>query len=139
MTSQGLVFIVPCAITFVTTVSKVILRFMAKFEKHHSRPDEVYSSAINMFVTTFINTSILIIVVNFNLHLENKSIPILNGNYSEFSVEWYRLVGSTICVTMMMMVVSPFASNAAFQLMGSVLRCLDRGCHWTSRYTKQLT
>jgi hypothetical protein len=65
--SQGLVFIVPAAIAFVTTVSKIILRKMTSFEKHHSRPEEVYASAINMFVMTFVNTSLLILLVNFNL------------------------------------------------------------------------
>lgn len=128
--------IVPLAITMVTTTSSFILRLMAKFEKHHSRPDEIYSSAINMFLLSFINNSILILLVNFNLGKNFRHLPILSGSYDEFSVEWYRLVGSTICVTMMMMVVSPFASNSAFQLMYAMKRCCDRGCHYSSRYTK---
>ena len=100
-------------ITFISWLSKTILRIMARYEKHQSRPQEIYSSAINMMIISFINTAIVILLVNFNIGYV-LPLPILQGSYKEFTVEWYRLVGSTICVTMLMMIVTPHGANGVF-------------------------
>jgi hypothetical protein len=38
-------------------------------------------------------------------------IPLFSGKYNDFSVEWYRVVGSTITFTMLINIVSPHAGG----------------------------
>lgn len=66
-----------------------------------------------MMICTVINTAGVILLVNFHIDTDLK-IPILDGNYNDFSIEWYKLVGSTICVQMIFMVFSPFICNLTF-------------------------
>ena len=62
---------------------------------------------IKVFVVEFINTAIIIFLVNFHLGVKLFNIPLIDGKYSEFSMEWYRVVGSTIVLTMIIRTVSP--------------------------------
>jgi hypothetical protein len=68
---------------------------------------------IKVFVVEFINTAVIIFLVNFNLDISIFNMPIIDGNYTEFSVEWYRVVGSTIVLTMLIRTVSPHIATIA--------------------------
>jgi len=46
---------------------------------------------------SFMNVAIIVLLVNLNVR-KTLPIPILQGEYKEFSVEWYRLVGTNMCV-----------------------------------------
>jgi hypothetical protein len=61
---------------------------------------------IKVFVVDFINTAIIIFLINAKLNISIFNIPIIDGSYREFSVEWYRVIGSTIVLTMLIRVVS---------------------------------
>jgi hypothetical protein len=67
-------------------------------------------------IISVINTAFIICLINFHIDYDFH-IPILKGNYTEFSVQWYRLVGSSICVSMCIMIISPHLSNFCFQWM----------------------
>jgi len=127
--SNTLVFAVPAIIIFLNFISKTILRIMSRFEKRQTKTEEIRSSFVNMMFLSFLNTGVIILLVNFNLRsAEGTHLPLFQGSYSEFSVEWYRLVGSTICVTMLFMIITPHGSNLAFQGLYCFNRCLDRKC-----------
>ena len=73
----------------------------------------------------FINISIVILLVNFNFAAGtnyNKNglflgfIPIFNGSYSEFTSDWYKNVGTTLCITLILNIFSPFISKFIFLL-----------------------
>ena len=57
---KSIVFAVPLAIVFVNFISKTILRTITSIEGRQSKPEEVYSSAVNMFILSFINVAIVI-------------------------------------------------------------------------------
>jgi hypothetical protein len=48
-------------------------------------------------VVSFINAGIIVLLVNLSVGVK-LPLPILQGKYGEFSVEWYRLVGSSLVV-----------------------------------------
>jgi hypothetical protein len=66
-----------------------------------------------MMICSVLNTAGVILLVNFNIEKE-LPIPILQGSYKEFSVEWYKLVGSTICMQMIFMIFTPHLANYCF-------------------------
>ena len=65
----------------------------------------------------FINLAVVILLVNFKLELiEDEQmlfgfVPILNGDYDEFTVNWYYKIGATLCITLMINIFSPHASK----------------------------
>lgn len=64
--------------------------------------------------------------------------PIINGTYNDFSVEWYRVVGSTITLTMLVNIITPHFFNLVGSLIASCRRCYDRGCSMNRTRTKQM-
>ena len=80
---------------------------------YQSKPEEVHASAINMFLMSFINTGIVIQLVYFDW-APSINFPLLLAEYKEFSQQWYEEIGTTIVITLMLMVLTPHLSNAAF-------------------------
>lgn len=92
----------------------------------------------------FINIALIVLLINFNAvqvrefikeNLSNSDrkglfgfLPILNGDYKDFSVKWYQNVGSILAVTMMLNIVSPHGSLLASPFFQLVSRCWDRRC-----------
>lgn len=71
----------------------------------------------------------IVICVNFKF-LEGDFlgfIPIFNGEYDDFSVEWYSNVGKTLCMTLMINIVSPHASKLSLPFLKFFFRWADRG------------
>ena len=63
---------------------------------------------------------------------------ILLAEYAEFSQSWYRAIGATVCITLILLVLTTPASNLGFQCMYACKKCCDRGCTCDRRKTKQL-
>jgi hypothetical protein len=81
-------------------------------------------------IVQFINVSLVVLMVNFDFveHDLWGFIPIFNGLYPDFVVQWYYQVGKTLCVTLIIYIVSPHGSYIAFALLGLIMRCYDRSC-----------
>ena len=79
----------------------------------------------------FINIAIVLLCVNFNFTEGDKLflgfIPIFNGKFDDFTVDWYAKVGKTLCLTLMVGIFSPYGSKLAFPLLKLFFRCRDRG------------
>lgn len=131
-------YIVSFGISFVNIVVKTILRLISKFESSHTKTSEIFSSMIKMFIVSFANTGIIIFLVNAQLGIKINGFPVFAGQYEEFTVEWYRIVGSTIVFTMMINIFTPHLSNAMFLTLMSLKRCLDRRCSFSRKRTKKL-
>lgn len=80
----------------------------------------------------------MILLVNARVSEVNLPafIPLFAGKYNDFSVEWYRVVGSTISFTMLINIVTPHAGALIGVLISAIKKCLDRGCTCNKRNTK---
>ena len=78
-------------------------------------------------------------LTNFNFGLNVLGIELLNGTYNSFDSNWYRVVGSSICVTLVLFIITVNGSNFAFHWMFMCFRCCDRRCRCDRHYTKKLT
>jgi len=87
---------------------------------------------------SFMNVAIIVLLVNLNIR-ETLPIPILQGEYKEFSVEWYRLVGTNMCVQLSILILSTHLTNMIFAFLSSFKRCRDRGGFSGSHNTKCLS
>ena len=134
-----MIILVPFIIIVINFISKRILMRMTRFEKRQSKPQEVYASAFNMFVLSFLNSGIIILLINFRVDdMKDKGMPFLKGEYKKFSSEWYRLVGSTISLTVLFMILIPNIANMLMQLLNCMKRCCDRRCTMDMTRTRKL-
>jgi hypothetical protein len=88
----------------------------------------------------FINTVLLLILVNAKVPEMNvpDNFPILSGRFADFNVAWYRNVGTTIMLTMLInIVMPPLVDNLAY-LFTLYKRCRDRSCTRDAKKTKQV-
>lgn len=93
---------------------------------------------LKMFIIQFVNTGVVIFLVNAQLGISISNFPVFAGQYKEFTVEWYRMIGSTICFTMIVNTVTPHVANGVFIIIQALKRFLDRGCTCDKSRTKQL-
>jgi len=126
-------------IEVVNWVSKIALQKMSLFEKRHTVSDQNYSATINIAAISFLNVGVIVLLVNLKIQADISIIPIMQGNYSEFSVEWYRLVGASLCVQLGIMVVSDAITSCVWALKNFCGRCYDRKCSCDTKKTRKLT
>jgi hypothetical protein len=72
-------------------------------------------------------------IISFNLKIDFLNVfGIFAGSYFDFSVEWYRKIGASLSMTLLINIVSPHAAKIAMPLLVALKRCRDRG--WKSSY-----
>jgi hypothetical protein len=54
-----------------------------------------------------------------------KFIPLFQGKYSDFTVDWYRVVGSTISFTMLINIVTPHIGAIVGMVLSGFKRLMD--------------
>ena len=82
--------------------------------------------------------ALLILIVNAKIPEFDvpPDFPLLNGKYVDFTVPWYRSVGTTLTIAMIMNIVTPhIAENMLFAL-PACRRCCDRKCTRDMKKTK---
>ena len=84
---------------------------MTSLEGYQSKPEEMYAAATNMTYMAFINTGLLVQIVYFDWSRGVVQLAFLLSEYEEYTTEWYSQVGSTIVVTMILMIFTPHFSN----------------------------
>lgn len=78
-------------------------------------------------------------MLNFKVRNEFlNSFQVFSGEYADFSVEWYKIIGSQLCLTMLFNVILSQTSGASKYLIASLKRCYDRGgcCKEIRKYPK---
>ena len=91
----------------------------------------------NMFLVLFINTGILILVINGNLKetffgTALTNIPVLgqyfmNGDYPDFTRNWFIYVGSSIIIIMFVNIIMPPLTGYMFYILKKFTRCCCKG------------
>ena len=134
---QALIIATSLIVVVINVVVCFIFEAISRLEKHHTQNDETIGQFQKITIMQFVNIGIIILLVNFNLDIlarisKDKMIfgfiPILNGEYNDFSIQWYWNVGATLCVTLTFNIFSPHASKLMLPILSCFLRCWDRGC-----------
>lgn len=116
------------------------MKQLAKFEKKHTKTEEISASTLKMFVVQLINTGVIIVIVNADFSLAGlpNDFPVFNGEYPDFDLLWYKNIGTTIALTMIISIVTPHLGNFGFMILNGMKRCCDRGCGFNKKVTKKL-
>jgi hypothetical protein len=116
-----------------------ILVALSSFQRFLNKTEEKASSIVKMFLVQFINTGLVLLLVNARISGVNlpSAFPIFAGRFSDFTVEWYKNVGSTISLTMFINIFTPHIGGFVAVIKDSIFQCLDRKCRRDKRITKQ--
>ncbi|CDW82979.1 UNKNOWN [Stylonychia lemnae] len=149
------VYVIAFIIVACNILVKGILRYITYFEKPKTVGIRSFSVMIKIFLIQFVNTVMILILVNwridrtydFELNGKLYKIPkpifgdnfvIFSGRYTDFTPEFYRTVGTTLLLTMIINIVSPNFINFGFYLVKKISQCCDRRCTTDLRKTKMI-
>ena len=133
---RGSVGLIAMCVSFlivgVNFVLKVLLVELIKSLRLKTVTLETNYTMITIFVGQFINTAVLIVLNNasfkdFDGGNGPLSLVFSVGTETDFSVTWYRTVGTTIMRTMTSQAIWPLIEFGMFWSLLSFTRCFDRG------------
>ncbi|EGZ08430.1 hypothetical protein PHYSODRAFT_526452 [Phytophthora sojae] len=108
---NAFIVVASAVVVIVNIVLKTALRAFASFERHTSESAKASAVALKMFAAQFLNTAIIVLVVNAALSL--SAVPVigelLRGKYSDFQRDWYPTVGMGVTMTMLINAIMPQA------------------------------
>jgi len=138
--SNSMALVTAAVVEIVNEIVVLILVWSSKFQRYKNKTEELARSVPKILFFQFINTALLILIVNAKVpELQvPANFPLLNGNYADFTVSWYRNVGTTLTIAMIMNIITPHLAENFLFLWPSLRRCIDRGCTRDIRKTKQV-
>ncbi|GMF10420.1 unnamed protein product [Phytophthora lilii] len=108
---NAFIVVASAVVVVVNIVLKTTLRGFASFERHTSESAKASAVALKMFAAQFLNTAIIVLVVNAALSL--NAVPVVGelfrGKYSDFQRDWYPTVGMGVTMTMLINAIVPQA------------------------------
>ena len=138
-TSLLLKFFSACGIIFINFILRTIFKRLSRFEKVSNKTKEEHNIMIKVFFAIFINTALIILIVNANfsrisaLYKIPGTSEIFTGKYADFTREWYINIGESIIFTILICVISPHILT--FISLYPLAICKRRCCH--NRYKTQ--
>ena len=136
------------AVVVVNALLEPVADWSSNFERHTSLSKKEAKKTLKLFLSTFINTAVLILLISGNLEYFNqgyvkfgpgKNMKFLDGNYKDISESWYRNVGMSITTTLFSNIFVAPATNLVPYFMMGLKRFMDRGCHCHAKITKKVT
>jgi len=134
--AEGITFAIVFVVLVINYGVQFVFRILSKFEKHSTLNQELAQRVLKTFVGQFLNTGIILLVVNARLTDNTK---VWQGKFSDITSLWYSNVGSTLLSTMFINVFSVPAIKFVEVIFNLFARCFDRGCGCNSRKTKRKT
>lgn len=132
---QGIAIASSLVTVVINAIITKVIPVMSAWERHHTVTHQASSTAVKIFLAQFINTAIILVVVNARLPGEiGESVQIMglfSGEFDGFTIGWYTTVGAPLVHTMLAQVVAP---HVAPLLSVFVIKPLER---W--RLTERIT
>ena len=112
-TSLLLKFFSACGVVFINFILRYIFKRLSKFERVSNKTKEQLNIMIKVFVATFINTALIVLLVNANfrripvIYYIPYSDQVFTGQFADFTRDWYVNVGESVVFTMIVCIFSP--------------------------------
>jgi hypothetical protein len=98
----GLVAIV--VVTLLNFVLKIIMYWFAEFERAPSLSGQATSEMWKLFLAQFINTALLVLIVNAKFYWANGVAGIGGGEFLDTTKGWFTKVGAGLCLSMIILI-----------------------------------
>lgn len=120
--------------------AKTILHVMKEFERMASYSFISQSMTLKLFMIQIVNTGMLALLMNGDAGLSKENrVAFLNGDYEDFSPEWYDDIGKTVLQTITLYNIGVHGMKFLVHFLHKFLRWRDRGFGSDIRITKQVS
>lgn len=119
--TNGIIILIP----FLNALIIISLTFLTNMERNKTLTEDLLSNMLKCFVTQFLNTAIVLLIVNINIASVNRKSPIFTGQFNDIDPLWYSVVGATILFTMIINIFTPHLSGFMWWGFYMILRCCD--------------
>lgn len=129
------------AVPVINAVVVIILKLLTSFEKNKTLSTDMSANMWKMFIVQFINSCLLLIIVNMkidNIQDAIPNFPFFAGNFGDLDPEWYSNVGGTLLFSMILNIITPHLASLFFMYLTLCFRCCDSGCE-KGKITKKKT
>mmetsp|Transcript_48726 Transcript_48726/g.95563 ORF Transcript_48726/g.95563 Transcript_48726/m.95563 type:complete len:941 (-) Transcript_48726:282-3104(-) len=113
--TSGIVSSMAIAIVIINALLRILVTKIARMELYSNLTSEQYSIGWKLFVSSFVNTALIVALVNANLdkYITSASFfkSLFAGKYDDFSPEWYNVVGFSLLLTCLINIVNPHWSH----------------------------
>lgn len=92
-----------------------------------------------VFWMQFLNTAILLFLVNANMTTSPLTFGLVGGSLRDFNRTWFKIIGNTIIGTMLITVIMPVIEALIEKILLTIERCHDRGCCPKDKYVTSQT
>ena len=120
--------------------AKTILHVMKEFERMASYSLISQSMTVKLFMIQIVNTGMLALLMNGDAGLsKNNAVAFLNGEYDDFTPEWYDDIGRNVLQTVFVYSIGVHLVKFAVHWLHQFMRWRDRGFGSDIRITKQVS
>lgn len=119
----------------------LIFQCLGKYKRGKNSSDNYESITFNIFITQYINTAVIILIV-YNSFLYNRltiekniKTDFLVGPYDEFDSKWFLRIGSALAFAQGAMLVFPHIFTILESIHLCLKRCIDRKCSISTKKT----
>jgi hypothetical protein len=112
-TSMALTVVAAFVVVALNIALQTVLKALTEVERHDSLSDESASVSFKIFLATFLNTALILLLVNAQFVDGNgdsylpDGFPLFSGSFTDLSRGWYSVVGAGLSLTMALNVFSP--------------------------------
>ncbi len=111
------------SVVLVNLALATLMKRLTQWEKHHSFDSQSVSLSVRLFASQFINTALVVLVINADWSLLGVPVTNVSQQFSDFETGWYISVGAGVILTMVLNIFSPHAFPLARWVQK---RCLQR-------------
>ena len=142
--------IIVCVVIGVNVLIEYVAKFCAQIERHATYSAELTSIVHKQFIATFLNTAVLILVINGSLRrllptdwqeflesltseqVEDRPL-VFGGTYQDIDAKWFSTIGVALFATLFSQSVVAPLSNTSEYVLTKLLRWKDRGFHFATK------
>jgi RNA recognition motif-containing protein len=139
-TSMALTVVAAFVVVALNIALQMILKALTEFERHDSVSDESASISLKIFLATFLNTALILLLVNAQFVDGNGDsylpggFPLFSGSFTDMTRGWYTVVGAGLSLTMALNVFSPHLQPAVQCLLVQPIQRLRLSSSAASQY-----
>lgn len=126
----------------INTVEELIFIRLSHFDRDQFVTQRLKQSMTKLLMMFYLNITVAVILIYSRVDELSAELPadspLFKGKYLRFDMEWYKKVGSTIMMSLIIQIVAPHSPSLFRQLTSQCSRCFDRGCTKDARKTRQI-
>lgn len=138
----GFTILISVVILLLNQIIIYVLTKLTKYERHKTLTDDLKINMVKCFLVSFINTGIIVLVVNIrisSIYNWNPNFFIFAGEFQDLTVKWYTEVGVILSLTLFLNIFSSHLIELLSWIFVIILRNYDKYCSKNDFGTRKKT